>query len=140
MYKGNVTVVLPNPHQSDTGRELLARVLRQAGVSHEDWERLLGPADVALVLGSGKRWTPPISPSDVKARHDARTGCGKPQIPNLKPQTPNPRHPGRAGHDRMVEFTRRVMSDERGTMSAEGDGGRLTTDGSSNRQFLTPRA
>jgi hypothetical protein len=40
----------------------------------------------------------------------------------------------------MVEFTRRVMSDERGTMSAEGDGGRLTTDGSSNRQFLTPRA
>jgi predicted RNA binding protein YcfA (HicA-like mRNA interferase family) len=40
MSKGNVTVVLPNPHQSDIGRELLARVLRQAGVSREEWERL----------------------------------------------------------------------------------------------------
>ncbi len=40
MYKGNVTVVLPNPHQSDIDRELLARVLRQAGASHEEWERL----------------------------------------------------------------------------------------------------
>jgi hypothetical protein len=40
MYKGNVTVVLPNPHQSDIGRELLARVLRQAGVSREEWEKL----------------------------------------------------------------------------------------------------
>ena len=40
MYKGNVTVVPPNPHQSDIGRELLARVLRQAGVSREEWERL----------------------------------------------------------------------------------------------------
>ena len=47
--------------------------------------------------------TLPIFQSDVKARHDARTGCGKPQIPNLKPQTPNPKRQGRAGHDRMVE-------------------------------------
>jgi predicted RNA binding protein YcfA (HicA-like mRNA interferase family) len=40
MHKGNVTVVLPNPHQSDIGRELLARVLRQSGISREEWERL----------------------------------------------------------------------------------------------------
>ena len=40
MSKGNVTAVLPNPHQSDIGPELLARVLRQAGVSREEWERL----------------------------------------------------------------------------------------------------
>jgi predicted RNA binding protein YcfA (HicA-like mRNA interferase family) len=40
MYKGDVTVVLPNPHQSDIGHELLARVLRQAGVSREEWEKL----------------------------------------------------------------------------------------------------
>jgi len=29
----------------------------------------------------------PIFLSDVKVRRDARTGCGKPQIPNLKLQT-----------------------------------------------------
>ncbi len=40
MYKGSVTVVLPNPHQSDIGRELLARVLQQAGVSRDEWEKL----------------------------------------------------------------------------------------------------
>jgi len=40
MQKGNVSVTLPNPHQSDIGRELLARILRQAGVAREDWERV----------------------------------------------------------------------------------------------------
>jgi predicted RNA binding protein YcfA (HicA-like mRNA interferase family) len=40
MYRGNVTVVLPNPHQSDIGRDLLARILRHAGISRADWERL----------------------------------------------------------------------------------------------------
>jgi len=40
MYKGDVSVVLPNPHQSEIGRELLARILRQAGISREDWEKL----------------------------------------------------------------------------------------------------
>ena len=40
MHKGDVSIVLPNPHQSDIGRELLARILRQAGLSREDWEKL----------------------------------------------------------------------------------------------------
>ena len=40
MYKGVVSIVLPNPHQSDIGRELLSRILRQAGISREDWEKL----------------------------------------------------------------------------------------------------
>jgi hypothetical protein len=40
MQRGNVSVTLPNPHQADIGRELLARTLRQAGVAHEDWERV----------------------------------------------------------------------------------------------------
>ena len=40
MVKGNVTIRLPNPHQADIGRELLARILRQAGISKEDWEKL----------------------------------------------------------------------------------------------------
>lgn len=39
MQMGNVSVTLPNPHQSDIGRELLARILRQAGVTRADWER-----------------------------------------------------------------------------------------------------
>jgi len=40
MQRGNVSVTLPNPHQSDIGRELLARILRQAGVTRADWERV----------------------------------------------------------------------------------------------------
>ncbi|MBN2464768.1 type II toxin-antitoxin system HicA family toxin [candidate division WOR-3 bacterium] len=39
MYRGSISVALPNPHQSDIGRELLARVLRQAGVSRDEWEK-----------------------------------------------------------------------------------------------------
>lgn len=31
---------IPNPHGGDIGRHLLARVLRQAGVSREAWEKL----------------------------------------------------------------------------------------------------
>jgi predicted RNA binding protein YcfA (HicA-like mRNA interferase family) len=40
MLKGDLTLTIPNPHHSDIGRELLARILRQAGLSREDWERL----------------------------------------------------------------------------------------------------
>ncbi len=40
MYREDRTLVLPNPHHRDVGRELLARILRQAGISREDWERL----------------------------------------------------------------------------------------------------
>ena len=40
MVKGDITIRLPNPHQTDIGRELLARILRQAGISKEDWEKL----------------------------------------------------------------------------------------------------
>ncbi len=40
MYRGDVTVVLPNPHQSDIGRDLLARILRRAGIDRADWERV----------------------------------------------------------------------------------------------------
>jgi hypothetical protein len=35
----------------------------------------------------------------------------------------------KARHDRMVEFARRTMSDERGTKGAGRDGERLTTHG-----------
>ena len=40
MLKGDLTLRIPNPHQGDIGKELLARLLRQAGVGKDDWERL----------------------------------------------------------------------------------------------------
>ena len=39
MVRGSVTLRIPNPHEGDIGRELLSRVLRQAGVDRETWEK-----------------------------------------------------------------------------------------------------
>jgi len=36
MRRGQLTVVLPNPHEGEIGVGLLVRVLRQAGVSREE--------------------------------------------------------------------------------------------------------
>jgi predicted RNA binding protein YcfA (HicA-like mRNA interferase family) len=38
MVKGDKTIVIPNPHRGDIGMELLARILRQAGITREEWE------------------------------------------------------------------------------------------------------
>jgi len=40
MIKGEVTIRIPNPHSGDIGRDLLSRVLRQAGISKEEWEKI----------------------------------------------------------------------------------------------------
>ena len=40
MIKGDITLTVPNPHKGDIGRELLSRILRQAGISRTDWEHL----------------------------------------------------------------------------------------------------
>jgi predicted RNA binding protein YcfA (HicA-like mRNA interferase family) len=40
MIRVQVTIHIPNPHQGDIGRELLARILRQAGITREQWEQL----------------------------------------------------------------------------------------------------
>ena len=40
MIKNEITLRLPNPHQSDIGKELLARILRQARISRDDWEKI----------------------------------------------------------------------------------------------------
>jgi len=40
MIRGEVTVRLPNPHQGEIGRDLLARILRQAGITRATWETL----------------------------------------------------------------------------------------------------
>ena len=40
MIKDEIRLTIPNPHQSDIGRDLLARILRQAGIDRSDWEKL----------------------------------------------------------------------------------------------------
>lgn len=40
MVKGELKLALPNPHQSDIGRDFLARILRQAGIDRDEWEQL----------------------------------------------------------------------------------------------------
>lgn len=40
MKKGSLKLRLPNPHQRDIGVPLLREILRQAGVSEEEWDRL----------------------------------------------------------------------------------------------------
>ncbi len=40
MIRETRKVFIPNPHSRDIGRELLIRILKQAGVSRSEWERL----------------------------------------------------------------------------------------------------
>ena len=39
MRRDDVTVIIPTPHEGDIGGGLLKRLLRQAGVSREEWLR-----------------------------------------------------------------------------------------------------
>ncbi|GIV15769.1 MAG: hypothetical protein KatS3mg022_1204 [Armatimonadota bacterium] len=40
MVRGEVRLVLPNPHRGDVGTDLLIRILKQAGINREEWEKL----------------------------------------------------------------------------------------------------
>jgi len=40
MVKADRVLRIPNPHQSDIGKELLTRILRQGGIESEEWEKL----------------------------------------------------------------------------------------------------
>jgi predicted RNA binding protein YcfA (HicA-like mRNA interferase family) len=40
MIRGEITLRIPNPHQSDIGKELLIRILKQAKIDKETWENL----------------------------------------------------------------------------------------------------
>ena len=40
MIRGQTSVRIPNPHRGDISRELLADILKQAGISREEWEVL----------------------------------------------------------------------------------------------------
>jgi len=31
---------LPNPHKNDVGKELLSRILKQAGIDRDTWDKL----------------------------------------------------------------------------------------------------
>lgn len=37
---GRPPLQIPNPHQSDIGPNLLSKLLKQAGISRDEWERL----------------------------------------------------------------------------------------------------
>ncbi len=39
MIKENIRLTLPNPHRKEIGVELLKRILRQAGISDEEWKK-----------------------------------------------------------------------------------------------------
>lgn len=40
MRRGTFTFPIPNVHRGDIGKNLLARLLRQAGITREQWEKL----------------------------------------------------------------------------------------------------
>ncbi len=40
MIKGSLKLRVPNPHQGDIGRDLLSHILKEAGVSLEEWEAI----------------------------------------------------------------------------------------------------
>lgn len=40
MARGSVKITLPNPHAGDLSKALLATILRKAGISREEWEKL----------------------------------------------------------------------------------------------------
>lgn len=40
LVKGNLRLTLPNPHSGEVGKDLLSRILKQAGISREEWEKL----------------------------------------------------------------------------------------------------
>ncbi len=37
MIRGNVRLPIPNPHRIEIGVALLSRILRQAGITKEEW-------------------------------------------------------------------------------------------------------
>jgi predicted RNA binding protein YcfA (HicA-like mRNA interferase family) len=40
MVRGNLRLTLPNPHQGEISKDLLSRILKQAGISRDEWEKL----------------------------------------------------------------------------------------------------
>ncbi len=40
LIKGELRLILPNPHHSEISKDLLTRILRQANLTREEWEKL----------------------------------------------------------------------------------------------------
>jgi hypothetical protein len=40
MLKEHLQVRIPNPHKGNIGKNLLMRILKEAGISREEWENL----------------------------------------------------------------------------------------------------
>ncbi len=40
VVKGQLRLFVPNPHEGDISRSLLARLLREAGIERDEWENL----------------------------------------------------------------------------------------------------
>ncbi len=40
MVRDDIRLRIPNPHRSDISRDLLSRMLRQAGISRAEWEEI----------------------------------------------------------------------------------------------------
>jgi predicted RNA binding protein YcfA (HicA-like mRNA interferase family) len=40
MYKVDLRITVPNPHRGDVSKSLLAKLLRDAKISREEWEKL----------------------------------------------------------------------------------------------------
>lgn len=40
MVKGNLRVRIPNPHKREIGKNLLQKILREAGIDRAEWEAL----------------------------------------------------------------------------------------------------
>ena len=38
MTRGRVRLIVPNPHRQEISTDLLAHILRQAGISREEWQ------------------------------------------------------------------------------------------------------
>ena len=40
MLKSDLSLTIPNPHESDIEKSFLLKILKQAGISKEEWENL----------------------------------------------------------------------------------------------------
>ncbi|AFZ38267.1 YcfA family protein (plasmid) [Stanieria cyanosphaera PCC 7437] len=40
MVRGELKLFIPNPHRGEISKSLLARILRQANISKDEWENL----------------------------------------------------------------------------------------------------
>jgi hypothetical protein len=40
MVKGDLVLTIPNPHRAEIGVDLLVRILRQAGISRDEWSTI----------------------------------------------------------------------------------------------------